>query len=286
MAVCPVVAVVNMKGGVGKTTVAANVFYELYRTRGVSILLVDFDPQFNLTQSLLTQADYSEVLEQHRTLHFALTPTLHDSFLAVTDTDHEDPGLLDKYVWNLKRASRKKASVDLLPGDFRLSRLNLTENSSALRVPRARFSRLIQEAREQYGVVVLDCNPSSSPMMRMAVEQATDLLVPVEPDRYSRLGLDMIDDYARSLPGRAAPPTLHVVANNVDPKVQTQFESDIRADEVFGDRTLVSRIRTTKILESTRSHAGFAVDRGGPYSAVVTTELRAVASEFADAVKI
>ncbi|MEP6664250.1 MAG: ParA family protein, partial [Verrucomicrobiota bacterium] len=56
----PVVAVLNMKGGVGKTTISANVFRELYRRIGKEkkTLLIDFDAQFNLTQSVITEKGY------------------------------------------------------------------------------------------------------------------------------------------------------------------------------------------------------------------------------------
>ena len=49
----PVVAVLNMKGGVGKTTVTAAIFREMHRTKRRRVLLVDFDPQYNLTQLLV-----------------------------------------------------------------------------------------------------------------------------------------------------------------------------------------------------------------------------------------
>jgi chromosome partitioning protein len=49
----PVIAVLNLKGGVGKTTLAAHVFRELFVAKRLSILLVDLDPQYNLSQQLL-----------------------------------------------------------------------------------------------------------------------------------------------------------------------------------------------------------------------------------------
>ncbi len=46
----PVVAVLNMKGGVGKTTIAGNLSREIFRTKKIHTLLIDLDAQFNLTQ--------------------------------------------------------------------------------------------------------------------------------------------------------------------------------------------------------------------------------------------
>lgn len=47
-----------MKGGVGKTTVSAHVMRVLYLKLLKRTLLVDFDPQFNLTQTIVPQSDY------------------------------------------------------------------------------------------------------------------------------------------------------------------------------------------------------------------------------------
>ena len=51
----PVVAVLNMKGGVGKTTLSSNVFRQMFDRQKHGILLLDLDPQFNLTQTLFTR---------------------------------------------------------------------------------------------------------------------------------------------------------------------------------------------------------------------------------------
>ena len=52
----PVVAVLNMKGGVGKTTISAHVMRVLYHIHQVKTLLVDLDPQFNLSQALIARS--------------------------------------------------------------------------------------------------------------------------------------------------------------------------------------------------------------------------------------
>src|SRR5262245_46712248 len=54
----PVVSVVNMKGGVAKTTLSVNLADCLVRREGKKVLLIDLDPQFNATQCLLSGEDY------------------------------------------------------------------------------------------------------------------------------------------------------------------------------------------------------------------------------------
>jgi AAA domain len=56
-----VVAILNMKGGVGKTTVSAHVMRVFYHQLSKKVLLLDLDPQFNLTQCLMRRAEYDKV---------------------------------------------------------------------------------------------------------------------------------------------------------------------------------------------------------------------------------
>lgn len=56
------VSLLNMKGGVGKTTLAVNLAWYIYQNDGKNVLLVDLDPQFNATQYVM---DYKS-FENHR----------------------------------------------------------------------------------------------------------------------------------------------------------------------------------------------------------------------------
>lgn len=61
-----IVSLINMKGGVGKTTLAVGLAWELAQTNDV--LLVDVDPQFNATQWLVDDEDYLKWLRSKRTV--------------------------------------------------------------------------------------------------------------------------------------------------------------------------------------------------------------------------
>lgn len=65
----PVVATLNLKGGVGKTTVSAHVFRVVWETFHTPTLLIDFDPQFNLTQTLFRRADYEKAQKAETNHH-------------------------------------------------------------------------------------------------------------------------------------------------------------------------------------------------------------------------
>src|ERR1043165_1232 len=58
-----IAAIMNMKGGVGKSTLTANLGWSGAHTKDLRILLVDLDPQFNLSQYILGHEGYQELVE-------------------------------------------------------------------------------------------------------------------------------------------------------------------------------------------------------------------------------
>ena len=56
------ISIINMKGGVGKTTLTVNLAYALAKKLHKNILLIDMDPQFNATQYLVPQKDYLDYI--------------------------------------------------------------------------------------------------------------------------------------------------------------------------------------------------------------------------------
>src|SRR5262245_25458041 len=98
----PVVSVINMKGGVGKTLVSANVFHELFRRKRKRVLLIDFDPQFNLSQLLLNEADYDALKAARKTLLSVIEPPPPTSVFQVSGDDLLDVGAVDNYTHQLK----------------------------------------------------------------------------------------------------------------------------------------------------------------------------------------
>ena len=56
-----VITFINMKGGVGKTTLAVNVAYTLSKVENKKVLLIDMDPQMNATQYTLTESQMEEI---------------------------------------------------------------------------------------------------------------------------------------------------------------------------------------------------------------------------------
>lgn len=288
----PVVAVLNMKGGVGKTTIAANIFRELYRMMPgkCKTLLVDFDAQHNLTQQVVSRKKHEDLEKERRTLWHLFEPTNPPNLFEVSESKRTDVGDYSAFLYELKKDTADDQLL-LLPGDFRIALLNLREKPESLDMPRKRFQDFIRKARLDCALVVLDCNPSSSFLTRSAIEAATHLLVPVRPDRYSILGLELLDQYMAYLP-LPHPPEM-IVIMNATKSHGSSVEAELRRHPKFGTTVLATRIPETDVLVARAEYTGFGADRTArgttrrvPYSQITRTILTDAAREIGKRLKL
>jgi chromosome partitioning protein len=281
-----VVAVVNMKGGVGKTTLSANLFESLFRRKRKRTLLVDFDPQYNLTQLLLREQRYATLKAAGKTIWNVMSPPDPISIFQVAESDLAAVKPVADYVSSLKYfPNARSVSLDLLAGDFELNNLNLREDAGSLRLTRLRFANFMRAARLEYELIVLDCNPSSSFITRSAVEAATHLLVPVRADKFSLLGLEMLTRYVDRLPGMEHVPKTLILLNDLGRDgASADVVRQLRGHDDYGPLTLVSDIRHSESLRAKSDYSGFAVDRRRSHVSKLQAMLDAAADEIAEKV--
>lgn len=276
----PVVAVLNMKGGVGKTAISAHVMRVLYRTLSKTTLLIDFDPQFNLTQTVVPQVSYEKFKSENRTVLAVMEPTPVASLFAVSKQLPPPPDI-DHVSVTLKKLNNGAAELRLVPGDFGLVKYSLIDDTKSLKPVSARFKQFINNARDQMDLICLDCNPSSSFMTVCALEVATHLLIPVRPDRFSVLGLELLDNFVENLPTIAHKPKQIIVLNgvprsNYDPSV----ENILRSHPKFGSKTLSTPLHFSTLLAANPSYTGFATDKPVPYRSIVGANIEQLAKEL------
>src|SRR5689334_17811825 len=137
-----------MKGGVGKTTIAAHVMRVLYRSLLKRTLLVDFDPQFNLTQTIISQANYEKLKQANQTILSVMEPPPQPSLFSVT-SKLPPPPKLEEVSLRLLSIAASSAALYLVPGDFGLVKYTLVDDAKALAPIRARFKQFIGQARSE-----------------------------------------------------------------------------------------------------------------------------------------
>lgn len=192
-----VVSVINYKGGVGKTTLTANIGAEL-AARGRTVLLVDLDPQASLTFSLFRVEDWEAQLAGERTVL-----QWYRSFIT---SGTAEP--LHKYVVCPPAVNKALASgdgrVDLLASHLGLIEVDLDLAASLggarfqkssprfLPVHRVLADALSDAAFAAYDLVLIDCPPNFNMVTRTAIVASDHVLVPARPDYLSTLGIDYL----------------------------------------------------------------------------------------------
>ncbi|UWR33526.1 ParA family protein [Sulfitobacter sp. W027] len=274
----PVISILNMKGGVGKTTTSAHVMRVLYQRLQKKVLLIDLDAQYNLTQTVITQSKYDMVIEEGKTVMSCFEPLPSQDFFKVKKSDQPPPKAEDVATLLRKIGNGKKARIDLLAGSFELVKYSMIDSASQLKSAGNYFKRFISQARTDYDLIVLDCNPSSSFVTKCALENSTSVLSPVRLDKFSVLGVGLVDQLFNHL---GLSPDHMILINGVqryDPACPVEVE--LRAHAKFGPKVLVNRLVQSKHLLADPSYTGFATDRGGPYSGVLKTEIGKIVSEI------
>lgn len=278
--VAPVIAVLNMKGGVGKTTISANVMRMLYLRFGKAGLLVDFDPQFNLTQAVVESAQYEKLKAAKRTILSVMESEPHTSLFTVKAGTEPPPASEDVTV-----ILRRRTGYDLrlVPGDFDLVKYSMIEEAAVLAPVRQRFKQFVSQAQAEFGFISIDCNPSSSFMTRCALEAATHVLVPVRPDRFSVLGLELLYKFVQeSLPTVSKSLKFIVLLNGIPrTKYDPTVENVLRSHPVFGSKTLPTPLYFSGDLSASPNQIGFFNDRKKhSHSAKVRSNVDAVVLEL------
>jgi chromosome partitioning protein len=164
------VALANLKGGVGKTTTAVNLASAFARS-GLSVLLIDLDPQASATFSLGVGR------EQTETSTAELLTGKAEAAEVIVETPFEN--------------------IHLMPGSLRLAGLDM--GLARKHEPEKLLKKALAPLRRRYDTMVLDCQPGLSILTLNALAAADAYIVPVSPHRLemdSLAGfLELIEQY-------------------------------------------------------------------------------------------
>jgi len=190
-----IVSVINYKGGVGKTTVTANLAAEL-AWRNYDILLIDLDPQASLTFSFIGPEEWES--------DFAKTRTIKTWFDAISKGETFEMKDLIFSPANVNSRLINKGAIDLIPSHLGLINVDLelaTELGGAsikqakqnyLKVHRRLIKGLKSINEEGYDVVLIDCPPNFNIVTKNAIVASDYILIPAKPDYLSTLGIDYL----------------------------------------------------------------------------------------------
>lgn len=159
-------AVLNLKGGVAKTTTTVNMAAILAKDYGKRVLVIDADAQCNTSE-------------------FLGRDNMVSDFFTLADA------LRNRSVMEVSAATlqhTKVAGVDLLPADESLMDLDLTKVEDA-KVNVSCLQNIKPRLAETYDFVIIDCPPAFNAAAAAALLAADDVIIPIKLDAFSLRGM-------------------------------------------------------------------------------------------------
>jgi chromosome partitioning protein len=188
-----VIAVANMKGGVGKTATVVGLAECLAAETQKDVLVIDFDPQANASICLAGDARLAALIEEKRTIEvFIENQLLGDKSMRVDEC-------IRSHVSNVTHLG-EQLPVSLLPSSPKLRNLEyklihqLTRHKMSWdQIAQglwAMISLQLRQTKKNYDYVLIDCAPGISALTEASVRMADLVIVPTIPDFLSTFGLE------------------------------------------------------------------------------------------------
>lgn len=181
------IAFINMKGGVGKTTLAVNTAYTLAKIERKKVLIIDMDPQMNATQYTLSEEQMEEILnDRSKSIFGCLSPDYVTNTVIENEND-EEYNIQDesRWIFNVDRI------FDIIPSSLDIMTLNLAATPFKLQ------QYIKNKLDSLYDIIIIDCPPTISDYTKVSLLASDLYLVPMKADSLSVFGLPMLENYVK-----------------------------------------------------------------------------------------
>lgn len=225
-----IIAIANQKGGVGKTTTAANLGAALQKA-GYRTLLIDFDPQGSLSRKYMQYVYTEEAVTINELMKSVISKTDIDVSKAVMHSELND--------------------IDYIAADIRFSEMEMTLVNTRCR--ETVLQRLLKKSSLDYDYIVIDCPPFLGNLLYNALTAADYVLIPVAAQEMAIDGipllLDTIDDVCDNTNSNLE--IVGIIPTLVEKTKMSQAVIDELSD-YFGDKLIGCVSKSTAAQDSSK----------------------------------
>jgi cellulose biosynthesis protein BcsQ len=285
-------AVANLKGGVGKSTTTVMLADGLAYFYGMSVLVIDLDPQANSSQMLLTERGVQAASDQGKGAHHLLAefmagrPASAAPFIMPNAVSLEELRVAEEQ-------DEREGWISILPAhpQLRLREMGLEEEwYSKTGTPTTLSNALTDYFREAfapletlYDVILIDCPPHLSPLARAGLSLSNVFVTPTIADSVSTWGTKQFSDWVGKFVAPDLPERNFVLITRFrDTRYARQVASDLREiylkDRWFGP-TIPESVHVLNAMDrpALDSYNTFRGKYGG-----VRLDVRRLAERFSD----
>ncbi len=192
-----VISTVNMKGGVGKTTLTVNLATCLAKNHQKRVLVVDLDSQISATLSLMPPQEFSKIRRTRRTLSYLIDKIIRPNIRRKYDT----PDLIYSQICGI-------SGLELLAGDIELYDEYLVSkklHEEAMSNSEEDFNqawdnfeaslirKILLPVLNDYDYIIMDCAPGYNLLTRSGLAASDFYLLPARPEPLSLVGVQLLE---------------------------------------------------------------------------------------------
>lgn len=202
-----IVCFINYKGGVGKTTTTYHVGCSLAQHHGKRVLLVDIDPQTNLTFLCAPPPDWEKVKQRTGTI-----ASMYKRFQEKKTIDTK------RFIWTepIRTPSGRLGGLDLIPCDVELlgedlggghiggtfPTLEMLRRQASEYLRERSFLRIaLRDVETKYDYILIDCPPNLYLMTQNALVVSDSYVITAIPDHLSTIGLSILHKKVEKIGG-------------------------------------------------------------------------------------
>ena len=192
-----VISTVNIKGGVGKTTLTVNLATCLAKNHGKRVLVLDLDSQISATLSLMAPHEFAKIRKKRQTLSYLINSIiLPNPWNKLKIDDIICPRICDI------------VGLELLPGDIELydeyivsemlhKQAISDEKQDFDRVwnqfERVLIKKILEPVVDYYDFIIMDCAPGYNLLTRSGIAASNFYLLPARPEPLSLVGMQLLE---------------------------------------------------------------------------------------------